>query len=286
MAAAEAPPPDEPTGLGAAVTFAVRRESLVRDVAFIAVTAEIALVLLDLLVNYARPDGAGPIRRLFNITREDALPSWFASTQTMLIALTLCVIWALVKRRSGPAWSRRGWLGLAAFFFYMAVDDGAKVHERIGSALGSTFAEGSGKSDTWISRVVEAFPSYNWQLFVMPIFAAAGVLLFLFLWRELTDRRGRLLLVTAMACLVVAVGLDFIEGLDEEHPWNLHAHLDRWLELDPWAQAWFERSGIDTVVHFSKSIEEFLEMLANTLLWVVFLRHLTGLCRELRLRFG
>ena len=55
--------------------------------------------------------------------------------------------------------------------------------------------------------------------------------------------------------------------------------------LDDLAGVWFAKSGLTAVVHFSKSVEEFLEMLANTLLWVVFLRYLTGLVSELRLRF-
>jgi hypothetical protein len=261
----------------APASFAVRPQSLIWYVAFTAVAVEITLVLLDLLVNYARPDGHGSIRRLFNITREDALPSWFATTQTFLIALTLCVIWLVVRQRNLSAWSRRGWLAVALFFFYMAVDDGAKVHERIGSTLGDVFEDGS---------LVELFPSYGWQLFVMPLFAVAGLLLLLFLWRELTDRRARVLLLVALTCLTVAVGLDFIEGLDEEHSWNLHAQLDRWLAWDETTEAWFGKSGFAAVVHFSKSVEAFLEMLANTLLWVAFLRHLTGLCGELRLRFG
>ena len=92
-------------------------------------------------------------------------------------------------------------------------------------------------------------------------------------------------MLAALSCLVVAVGLDFVEGLYEDHAWNLHAGLDRWLELDEFANEWFDKSGFAAVVHCSKSIEEFLEMLANTLLWVVFLRHLIGLSGELRLRF-
>ena len=47
----------------------------------------------------------------------------------------------------------------------------------------------------------------------------------------------------------------------------------------------FRRTAYDTLGHFSKSIEEFLEMLGNTLLWVVFLQHLSGLARDLRIRF-
>jgi len=277
MSKKEASPSDEPRGLDGSASFTVDPKSLIWYVAFTAVAVEVTLVLLDFLVNYARPEGHGSIRRLFNITREDALPSWVGTTQTFLIALTLCVIWIVVRRRCTSVWSRRGWGALTVFFFYMAVDDGAKVHERIGSTLGDVFED---------SSLVEVFPSYGWQLFVMPLFAVAGLLLLLFLWRELTDRRGRVLLLAALTCLTLAVGLDFIEGLDEEHSWNLHAQLDRGLGWDETTEEWFGKSGFEAVVHFSKSVEEFLEMLANTLLWVAFLRHLTGMCAEIRLRLG
>jgi hypothetical protein len=119
----------------------------------------------------------------------------------------------------------------------------------------------------------------------MPLFAVAGMLLLVFLWSELRDRRARVLLLVALICLAVAVGLDFVEGLHETHPWNLDAHLARWLDWDLAAESWFEHDGFEAVVHFSKSVEEFLEMLGNTLLWVAFLRHLSGRCREMELRF-
>jgi hypothetical protein len=258
---------------------------MVRNIALAAVSIEIALVVLDFSLNYARPGANSSIRRLFNITREDALASWFATTQTFLIALTLCVITVLVRQGKRSALSRRGWLAVTLFFFYMAVDDGTKLHERVGSALGDLFEKGSTTDSTWISRVVEANPSYNWQLFLMPVFLVAGVAMLLFLWREVTDRRDRALLLLALACFAVAIGLDFVEGLDEDDPRNPYVRLDSWLELDVWAGPRFDKSGFAAVVHFSKSLEEFLEMFGNTLMWVVFLRYLTGIRGELRLRF-
>ncbi len=264
--------------------FSVDPARFVRRLFLVALTCEAGFVLADLFINYARPRGSGPIRRLFNITREDALPSWFASTQTFLIGLTLVAVWVLARRAGASKWRRRGWGGLALFFFYMAVDDGAKVHERLGSSLGDLFESPTGA--TWLSRVMHAFPSYNWQLFVLPLFLIVGVWMFFFLWRELPERRDRVLLLTAMACLAVAVGLDFVEGLDEEHSWNLHAALDRGLGWSEFTERRFDKSGYAAVVHFSKSVEEFLEMLANTLLWVVFLRQIAARGRELRLRIG
>ena len=266
-------------------TFEVRSQSIVRNVVLAAVLIEISLVVLDFAVNYANPDGSGPIRRLVNITREDALASWVATTQTFLIALTLAVITALVRRGDASKLSRRGWLGVTVFFSYMALDDGTKLHERVGSALGDVFEGSSDDGSTWLSPLVDTFPSYNWQLFLMPLFVVAGLALLLFLWRELPAGRSRVLLLVALACLGVAVGMDFIEGLDEDDPANPYVRFSDALELDGPAERWFGKSGFEAVLHFSKSIEEFLEMLANTLLWAAFLRYLIDLRSEIRLRF-
>jgi hypothetical protein len=285
MTEREAPSPDKPPLVGPPATLSFKADSLISAIALTAVTCEIVLVLFDLFLNYARPYGSGAMRRLFNITREDGLASWFATTQTLLIALTLWLLWALVRREGGPRLRRHGWLAVAAFFSYMAIDDGAMIHERVGTALGGSLRSAPGTDASWVSRGIDLFPSYNWQLFLMPLFAAAGLLLLLFLWRELAERRLRMLLLAALACLAIAVGLDFVEGLDLEHPWNLHVRLNRIVGFDAPADAWFGKTGVDAIEHFSKSIEEFLEMLANTLMWVVFLRYLTERYEMIRIRF-
>jgi hypothetical protein len=41
----------------------------------------------------------------------------------------------------------------------------------------------------------------------------------------------------------------------------------------------------EALAHFSRSIEEFIEMLANTLLWSVFLLPFMRLAPDLRMRF-
>ena len=203
---------------------------------------EIALVYLDLTVNWLRWSEYGPIRRLFNITREDGLASWFAITQTFLVALSAWFIY-LMTTAQNTSWHRRiGWLLVAVFFTYMAIDDGAAVHER----LGSTFKQSHG---------IGAFPSYAWQLLFLPFFAVMGCFLLYFLWRELTTAKERWIIVTAIGCFVVAVILDFIEGMDDAYRWLINN------------LSWQE----STIKHFSKSIEEFIEMMGMSLFLVSFL---------------
>ena len=241
--------------------------SLARRVFLCCVLLETALVLLDYHVNYGRLTDVGAIRRLTNIAREDGIASWFGVTQTLLVALTAWILWLLVRAAGAPRWRRIGWLTAAVLFTYMAVDDGAQLHERFGT-LWSVVREARGL--TAFGR----FPSYDWQVLFLPVFGAFGIVLLVFLRHELAGRSAYAMVLVAVGCLVIAVGLDFVEGLDDEHPLNLYSWVVARVELAEFTQARFQQSPYQTMDHFARSAEEFLEMLAMTLFWVTFLRHL------------
>lgn len=230
------------------------------------VLSAVVLFLLDYHVNYGRWTEIGALRRMFNTTREDSIASWFAVTQTVFIALTVWVLfWA---SRGASVWRRRGWLVLALFFTYMAVDDGATIHERLGTAYDETRLAGD--------SVLDVFPSYAWQVAVLPGFVVLGLFTFFFLLRELRTTRAKATLFLALSGLAFAVGLDFVEGLEREHPLNLYTHAAAQFELEAWTQARFDHSEYSTYVHFSKSVEEMLEIVSMSVLWFVFLQHLLG----------
>ena len=241
--------------------------SLARRVFLCCLLLELAFVLLDYHVNYGRLTDVGAIRRLTNIAREDGLASWFGVTQTMLVALTAWVLWLLVRASGAARWRRVGWLTVSVLFTYMAVDDGAQLHERFGT-LWSLVREARGLTTLgW-------FPSYDWQVLFLPVFGTFGIVLLVFLRYELAGRSAYAMVLVAIGCLVLAVGLDFVEGLNDEHPWNLYSWVVARVELGEFTQARFRQSPYQTMDHFARSAEEFLEMLAMTLFWVTFLRHL------------
>lgn len=268
------------------IELPILERRLIGRVVLFCIACELLFVLLDYHVNYGRLTDIGTIRRLTNIAREDGIASWFGTTQTTFLALTIWLCWVVVRRAEGSAWRRRGWLMLAIFFSAMAVDDGAMLHERAGTVfdqIHSADAPGGAMTDVG-SSLLEAFPSYAWQIVVLPVFVALGIFTTAFLWRELPSRRMRLTVALAMLCFATAVGLDFIEGLDEDHPWNLATTLVERVDFGDWTQYRFREEPADAVRHFSKSIEEFLEMLANTLLWSVFLARWAQLWRDVRVR--
>ncbi len=244
---------------------------------WVCLATEAVLFLLDYFINYSEWTHVGAIRRMFNTTREDGLASWFGVTQTLLAGLTLSGIWFCAKASRRDKWVIRGWAILSVFFLYMAVDDGAQIHERVGTAVK---AMGGGSSSE-----ASFFPSYTWQLVFVPAFGLVGLFMLWFLWQQIRDRTGRTILLIAIAFQVGAVGLDFQEGLAPDHPLNVYTAIAERFDYASFADEHFGENEFDTVLHFSQSFEETIEMAAISLLWSLFVRQLRDEPGAVRLRF-
>ncbi len=211
----------------------------------------VGLLVADYLFNFFDVADNDRVRRLFNVAREESVPTWFASTQALALAVTAWVL----SRADSPA--RRGWLGVATFFLYVSVDDAAKVHERLGSALGEVFEDREWAAD---------FPSYTWQLFVAPVLGLALLWSVLFIWRRVSGGYRRWAVV-GLAGFGVAQAIDFLEGVEGLF------------------EGWSERLEVGeyTVSHGLLATEELLEMLSTTAIWSVLLIYLAGLVSGLRI---
>lgn len=252
------------------VEIGIDTDRMIRNIVIFCIVLEIFLVLLDAFINYGKYIDIGAIRRFCNIAREDSFASWFGTTQTFMVGLTLWLIALIVKNTPAPKKTVIGWCVIAAFFTYMAVDDGAEIHERLGTAFKTVAKAGSdGDSSSWISQLLDIFPSYTWQILFVPFFGIMGIFILIFLWQELNSKTARILVILALSCFVSAVGIDFIEGLDKKHEWNIHTFIRKEYALKKY-----------TVRHFSKSLEEFIEMLGTTLFWTAFLSHLSLLMNK------
>jgi len=235
-----------------------------RNIFIFCFTAALGFVLLDLFVNYYELTRFKIIHRFCNIAREDSFASWFGTTQTFMVALTLWLLFFLLNHAQQPRLKVWGWFLIAGLFTYIAVDDGIELHERLGSVFEIAFKPRPylGLPLSWPSKLLQYFPSYPWQVLFAPFFGVMGLFAFIFLWREFRLNHVKLLLILAMACFVIAVGLDFIEGLNKYHKWNIHTMILERYELREY-----------TVRHFSKSLEEFLEMSGITLFWTAFIQY-------------
>ena len=256
----QAEPTDEPIERAPRwITVYIDGPRLIKLVLIVAVAFEVLFVLGDIFINRFELIDINAIERFWNIAREDGVASWFGTMQTWMVGLTAILLY-LVQRHdlAKPTWRRLGWLIVGGVLLYLAMDDGAEFHERVGTAVTHWF--GDPDSD---GPGLSFFPSYVWQVVFLPLLSAFAVFVLFFVYRELEVRADRLLVVASLFLLVLAVALDFTEGLDIEHALNAQRFL---VEGFGWPQ--------NGVRHYAKAFEEFIEMLAMTLLWVALLRHL------------
>ena len=249
--------------------FNLNADVLARRVFWTCLLFELLIVFLDIFVNHYKWSSIGAIRRLVNITREDSLSNWFSSYQLISVGI---VLWATAFSVRNQARDARGpgkfygWAVLATFFVYMGIDDAIKFHERIGTAFRTLLEDIEESSGAGIlNHLHDAFPSYSWQVVFGPFFLGMGIFLLWFLWRELSATRLKYWLLAALSLYTLAVGLDFVEGLDSD-PYEGIADYFSTTE--------------DRVTHMSKAVEEFLEMFGTTLFLTLFLRNVFNLSRR------
>jgi hypothetical protein len=260
------------------IAFELDARRASRTVAYVGLGAGVLLVLLDLVVVFAHDGRVGPFREIFWLTAEETVGTWFAASQTLLVGIVLIGI-GLVARKVAdqqPAWP---WHLLGAIFVYLSMDDAAQVHESLG-----TVVEHATDLPQPLAGIVEAFPTYHWQLvFGLPLLALVYLVLG-FAAPRLRCREAKRALIAAVCLLALAVVLDFLEGLPAGHPMNLAERIVGWVDLEAVSRAAFGEPAIITVGHLLRVVEEFVEMAAMTLLLALFTGHLVLTAVPLRLR--
>lgn len=234
----------------------VDTDHLIRKVLIICIIIELSLFIADAIFTYAGVIDIRSIKRFFNMAREDGLGSLLAVIQTLLLSLTLWLIVLTHKAKDIRPVIRYGWVFLAVFFTYLTLDDGAEIHER----LGTVYRIMSEQSPA--DGLLHLFPSYPWQVLFLPVFAVIGLYMLWFLWTNFENQADFRLVFGGLIMYAIAVSLDFIEGLDKNHALNVHEWLRSKFDLRPY-----------TVRHFGKTMEETIEMFGTTLIWLAFLRH-------------
>jgi hypothetical protein len=100
-----------------------------------------------------------------------------------------------------------------------------------------------------------------------PFFVSIGIFIIWFLWKELSSKELWDWFLVGISLYAVAVGLDFIEGIDGE-------------PYEEMGIAGFFSTHDYRIRHMSKALEEFLEMLGTTIFLIVFLKNIFRLSRE------
>ena len=238
-----------------AVRVTVNANKMILLVFFGWLALELFFVTIDTVINYNKGSNISQFRRMANLAREDGLATWFSSMQLLLVGMVATANgWRV--RLDGGKWRVVAWALVALFFCYMAFDDGAKIHERVATGV-----------KKWLDRgqedgvpIFNSFPSYAWQVIFGPLFVGMGIFMAGFFWKELRTMKMRFAVLCALGCWAVAVGLDFIEGLEQEYD-----DVAEWLGVSSrWAS------------HYGRVLEEFLEMFGTTVFLTTFLQQLAG----------
>lgn len=184
------------------------------------------------------------VARSFDISREESFGTWLSTSLALFAGLAAAAIYAHARLHHSFS-SSLGWCLIALFFIFISLDDAAKLHERLGTAMRIKY-EGITENnlDSW-------FPSWGWQLFVAPFFMAMGAYMLWFL-RQALDARLLRWMIFAFALLACAVALDFLEGTK------------------------FGPLEHDAAVHLVQLTEEMLEMFGITTFLYIFLHTLNS----------
>jgi hypothetical protein len=187
---------------------------------------------VELLVARAPGPATETLVGLFSLSYEANLPTWYASSLLLGCALLLSAI----AREAG---SRRGhWIGLAAGFGFMSLDEAIEIHEHLGGRFG-----GAG------------LLHFDWVIPATGLVAVLGVLYLPFLG-DLPPRRRRQFVIAGAIYVGGAVGADLPLGWWTSHagPDNLGYAVIDWageslevlgatIFLLALAERWHEREG-------------------------------------------
>ncbi|MBI2192107.1 MAG: hypothetical protein HYU36_08995 [Planctomycetes bacterium] len=239
---------------------------MVRGVFLACLASEVVLLVLDASISYAGLTNLKPLRRLADITLEANLPTWFASTQALATGAVLWVISCTVRRGPESMRTVTAWRFLAALFAFIALDDASQLHEDIGTCI--EILRDRGRNHP-ILAFLQRYPSYYWHVTLGPLFAGSALFMAAFLWRQIRPPASRFKILFAFTLYAAAIGLDALD-----------TSLSRY-------EAVAALASVDTLTaqHFSRVIEEFLEMLATTVFLVVFLEHLCRTAGVVQLQF-
>ncbi len=147
----------------------------------------VALDQHETLFTSQPPSGLAIAYRLFSTDDEANVPTWFSAVLLVAVAVISLGISGVLRARGGPL--RRYWVGLAAVFAYLSIDELAMVHEELIWQL-EDLAEAGG------------FLAFPWVVVAAPLVAVFVLVYARFLWR----------LPRHIATLLVASGALYVGG--------------------------------------------------------------------------
>jgi hypothetical protein len=242
-------------------------QKLIKIIFISCIAIQVLLIIFDYIFNYLDIFDDKSIRRIWNIARENSIPTWFSSTQAQVLGMTVFLI-AIVQ---APYISRLKMcirLLIGMIFLWIGIDDAAEIHEKLGGALERMANDDSGM----FFGLLLKNPSFPWHTFIAPFFALCGLGILIFLSTTFWRLNLFHYLVLGFGCWAIAQSIDFIEGLDDIET------------IYQWIQASLEIEREYAVSHTFKVVEEVLEMFGTTLLWIGFLKYFAHVGNGLQIK--
>ncbi len=173
--------------------------------------------------------------RIFNINREQSLPTWYSASLLLLCALAVGVI-AYFKRLNREPY-RHHWIALALIFVYLSADEAAGLHEY------------------WTEPLGEALDTTGGLYFAWVIVGAVAVIVFglafFRFWLHLEPRTRRLYVLACAVYVGGSIGVEMIS-----------------------ANEWYLNDGSTLTYSLIGTIEELMEMLGVVIFFYAQLAYL------------
>ena len=140
----------------------------------------------------------------FDVTREASIATYWSCLLALGTGLACLFVANLLRRKGASKLRYRGWIFAGVVFICVSIDDAIAFHEKVG-AITSLGLMNSLK-----------YPSYPWHITVAPIVVTGLLLAAFVIWRDIRKIRGlTAMLLLALGCFAMALGLDFMEGVAE-----------------------------------------------------------------------
>lgn len=146
--------------------------------------------------NYLGYERTTPFVRLFHVTAEGNITSWFSSLILLFSAIVLLVIAKTVRSQGGPY--IKHWYVLSAIFAFLALDEAASIHELTMDPLRNLF------NPTGIFH-------FAWVILAIPLVLLFIIVYLKFLFHLPKDTRW-LFLIGGFLYVFGAMGMDMIAG--------------------------------------------------------------------------
>lgn len=135
-------------------------------------------------------------QRQFNLDGENNIPSWYASCALLFSAMLLAVVGAVKRYEQAPRAAQ--WLGLAAIFLFLSIDEAASIHE-MASPMARVFLNRIGVSIGYLH--------FSWVILGILVVPILGLTYVGFL-RALPAATARLFVASGMLYVGGAVGIE------------------------------------------------------------------------------